>query len=122
MSAATLSADGLQATDSPTASDHDPHVGDFSLNSAGTPVPDLNAAPRFGRLLPNAPNPFNPSTDLRFALDRPGRVELAVFDARGREVRRFPAAEYAAGEHAVAWDGTDDVPGARSRRASTRCG
>ncbi|MBM3320344.1 MAG: agmatine deiminase family protein [Candidatus Eisenbacteria bacterium] len=61
------------------------------------------------RLHPNAPNPFNPSTVFRFDLKYPERVELFVFDARGRLVRRLVEGERAAGAHEVVWDGTDEA-------------
>ncbi len=109
MTAATLAATGLQATDSPTASDHDPRVADFSLRNAGTGVPDVGMTTALAHLRPAAPNPFNPSTDLRFTLDRAGRVELSIFDARGRRVRSFPDTHYAAGDHARRWNGRDDT-------------
>lgn len=60
----------------------------------------------------NAPNPFNPSTTISFALAAPGETELQVFDVRGAQVRRLVAGDLSAGEHSVIWDGRDDA-GAR---------
>jgi hypothetical protein len=54
------------------------------------------------------PNPFRPSTTIRFGVGRPGRVELRVYDVRGREVRTLVAGELATGAQARAWDGRDD--------------
>ncbi|MBD3220956.1 hypothetical protein GF314_06905 [bacterium] len=54
-----------------------------------------------------APNPFNPRTELRLALDRAADVRVAVYDARGRLVERIDAGRLDAGRHAIAWDGTD---------------
>jgi len=65
------------------------------------------AAPARSRLLGAAPNPFNPSTRIRFDLARGGAVEIAIHDARGRLVRRLTAAHLDAGEHALSWDGRD---------------
>jgi hypothetical protein len=59
-------------------------------------------------LAPNAPNPFNPRTELRFGLAAPGRAGLAIFDARGRLVRRLLDADLTAGDHVADWDGRDD--------------
>ncbi len=65
------------------------------------------AAPAHSRLLGTAPNPFNPSTRIRFELARAGDVECDVHDARGRLVQRFTARDLGAGEHALVWDGRD---------------
>jgi hypothetical protein len=54
------------------------------------------------------PNPFVSSTDLRFTIDRPGRVELSLFDVSGRLVRTLVDGELDAGEHVAIWDGRDD--------------
>jgi len=53
------------------------------------------------------PNPFNPSTMIGFALPEAGRVDLAIYDVRGRLVRTLVAAELPAGEHTAFWDGRD---------------
>jgi hypothetical protein len=56
-----------------------------------------------------APNPTRGETRFRFFLDRPGPVELAVFDLLGRRVRLLEQGAREAGAHAVAWDGLDDA-------------
>ena len=61
------------------------------------------------RLLPSAPNPFNPRTQLRFELDRGGELLLEIVDTRGRQVRTLSRGWRAAGAHAVTWDGRDDL-------------
>ncbi|MBE0566672.1 MAG: hypothetical protein IH621_11970 [Krumholzibacteria bacterium] len=79
--------------------------GGVSAVEDGPPA-TLPAAPA-GRLLPAVPNPFNPRTTVRFALARAGEVELAVYDPGGRLVRALVSGPFAAGEHAVVWDGLD---------------
>jgi len=106
MEPSTLAAYGLQAGDTPDASDHAPRVGDFALIT-GTPSPPVLA--RGARLLPNVPNPFNPRTELRFSLPQPGRVRLDVLDARGRHVATLLDAERPAGTQQVTWTGTDSA-------------
>ncbi len=85
------------------------------LNSWGLilTVPDPSTGtgdtPRSTRLLGNAPNPFNPRTEIRFELSRDAAATLAIFDLRGREVRRLlDGAPLPAGRHAAIWDGRDD--------------
>lgn len=58
---------------------------------------------------PAVPNPFNPTTALRFGVAVAGPAEIVIFDARGRLVRtlwRTPQAP--AGYHHVTWNGLDD--------------
>lgn len=56
----------------------------------------------------NYPNPFNPATRIEFVLDRPGNVELFLFDLAGRRIATLQQGELGAGEHAVTWNGMTD--------------
>ncbi|MFO7610297.1 MAG: T9SS type A sorting domain-containing protein [Candidatus Krumholzibacteriia bacterium] len=61
-------------------------------------------------LLPAAPNPFNPRTQVRFTLAEPGPVTLRVYDVAGRRVRTLlDRRVLAAGSHAAPWLGNDDA-------------
>jgi hypothetical protein len=60
------------------------------------------------QLLPNYPNPFNPETIIPYRLNRPTKIELAVFDMLGRRVRTLESGEKPAGVHQVLWRGNDD--------------
>ncbi len=68
--------------------------------------PDLLARPF--NLTQNQPNPFNPSTQIRFSLARDGHVSLKVYDAAGRHVRTLVDDTRASSEYTVTWDGRDD--------------
>jgi hypothetical protein len=62
-------------------------------------------------LEPNRPNPFAPSTRIRFGIPAaPGisNVSLRVYDTRGRRVRTLIDAGRPPGVHEITWDGTDD--------------
>jgi hypothetical protein len=66
-------------------------------------TPDLSF-----HLFPNHPNPFNPSTTIRYRIAEPSVVSLRVLDITGRVVRtlREPGIA-AAGLHQLTWNGTD---------------
>jgi hypothetical protein len=64
-------------------------------------------APSRSRLVGNWPNPFNPSTRIRFDLDRPGDVALRIYDARGRALQEMSRPGLPAGSHTVTWTGRD---------------
>ncbi len=53
------------------------------------------------------PNPFRARTTLRFRLTREADTSLAVFDLSGRRVATLWDGPLSAGEHCVAWDGSD---------------
>ncbi|QXD17100.1 PQQ-dependent sugar dehydrogenase [Rhodocaloribacter litoris] len=55
------------------------------------------------------PNPFRGETTIPFTLDRPGRVQLAVYDLLGRVVRTLVSSRPGPGPHAVLWDGHDET-------------
>jgi hypothetical protein len=54
-----------------------------------------------------APNPTRGSATLRFDLPRAGTVTAEVFDVRGALVARLADREFAAGQVALTWNGTD---------------
>jgi len=56
----------------------------------------------------NYPNPFNPKTRIDFALDRPGNVDIYVFDLAGRRIATLQQGELGVGEHHVNWNGQAD--------------
>ncbi len=88
--------------------------GDAGAPAARINAPDETAAastPAGGLVdgsLRNAPNPFNPSTDIHFDLARAGRVEVRIYDASGRLVRRLAGEMRNAGSGSVHWDGRDE--------------
>ena len=52
----------------------------------------------------NYPNPFNPSTEIRFQLPEAVHVRLIVYDVMGRELVRLVDGAMPAGQHHATWD------------------
>ncbi len=59
--------------------------------------------------LVNQPNPFNPSTSIRFTVHRAGEGALRVYDAQGRLVRTLHTGDFAVGAQSFTWDGRNDA-------------
>ncbi len=65
------------------------------------------AIPTAFALLPNAPNPFNPETNIYFDLPEASEVEMELYDLNGRFVARLFSGQKPAGRHHVRWSGRD---------------
>lgn len=87
------------------------HLSGFIFDRHGFPILALDAttallnrdAPESFVLHQNHPNPFNPSTQIRYALPQAGMVRLAIFNALGQEVARLVNGSQEAGFHTVQW-------------------
>jgi hypothetical protein len=88
-----------------TSSSAPPEIAEISLNEGW--IRTVLPAPATFSLSQNAPNPFNPSTKLRFGLPEAGDVQLVVYDVTGALVRTLVDRPVAAGSHEIVWDGRD---------------
>ncbi|NNE70354.1 MAG: T9SS type A sorting domain-containing protein, partial [Rhodothermales bacterium] len=83
--------------------------GDGSIEAGvvTTETSDPSEVPLQFTLKGNYPNPFNPSTTLRFDLPASASVTLEVYDLLGRRLTRIDAGEYPAGAgQALDFDGS----------------
>ncbi len=63
------------------------------------------STPQGFQLFQNFPNPFNPSTQIRFELMNEAIVKLVVYDIVGREIAQLVNDRKASGAHEVIFDG-----------------
>ena len=63
--------------------------------------------PTTTKLLGNYPNPFNPSTTIRYALSEDARVSVKVYNMLGQEVATLFDGFLKAGEQSATWNGTN---------------
>ncbi|MCP4548829.1 MAG: T9SS type A sorting domain-containing protein [bacterium] len=108
----------------------DAHVGDFTIDTNSVCLAANNdcseqigaygegcssvgvedeTAPTVSYLMPNVPNPFNPTTVISFGLAGDSQVDLRVFSLAGRLVRNLTQGRhFTAGHHSIIWDGCTD--------------
>ncbi len=70
-------------------------------------APNPSVAKEF-KLYHNYPNPFNPSTTIRYRLSAAGSVKVTVFDLLGRKIITLIQKPQTAGEHTVRWNGKNN--------------
>ncbi|MEM6645653.1 MAG: glycosyl hydrolase [Bacteroidota bacterium] len=71
------------------------------------------------RLHGNYPNPFNPSTEIRFDLPEAAAITLDVYDAMGRRIERLIEATLVAGTHAATFNAARRASGLYLYRLKT---
>mgnify|MGYP001975128369 FL=1 len=76
-------------------------------------IDDDIAIPGHFKLLPPYPNPFNPTTIIRFniSVDAPYTVSLDVFDLTGRMVETLVEGFSEAGFHEIKWNAENHASG-----------
>jgi photosystem II stability/assembly factor-like uncharacterized protein len=71
--------------------------------------PDHQVTPKAYALERNYPNPFNPTTTIRYSVPVDSRVVIRVYNVLGQEVRTLVNEVRSAGRHEVVWDARDDA-------------
>ena len=89
-------------------------------NFSTTAVTERSTQPLTFGLGQNFPNPFNPSTTIRYALPKAGLVTLRIFDLLGNEVELLVNAKQPAGEYRIEWHPRNLPSGVYLYRLQTR--
>jgi hypothetical protein len=67
----------------------------------------------------NSPNPFNPTTEIRFTLPSSMNVRLDVYNIVGQRVSTLVDGHFDAGDHYVTWDASGRASGIYFYRLTT---
>ena len=76
-------------------------VGTLSIDDA--------SIPREFALFQNHPNPFNPTTKIKYDLPISCHVTIVIYDVMGRSVRLLFNNIQSPGQHSVYWDATNNL-------------
>jgi len=77
--------------------------------AAETGQTNAQVAPAATKLLGNYPNPFNPSTTIRYALAADSRVTIGVYNMLGQLVNTLVDEVQSAGKRSVVWNPVNDA-------------
>jgi hypothetical protein len=84
-----------------------PNIDFYDLSTA-IELSDVQTIPNTFGLESIYPNPFNPSTTIRYALPSAGPVNIEIFDILGRKVATLFEQKQNAGWHTVQWNGYNE--------------
>jgi hypothetical protein len=65
------------------------------------------ALPKKFGLDQNFPNPFNPSTKIKYQIPKNGKISLEIFNLLGQKIRTLVDGEVNPGIYEILWDGKD---------------
>ena len=68
----------------------------------------FNGIPSEFTVIGNFPNPFNPTTTIKYGLPREASVTITITNILGEEVRSLVSTHQTAGYHSVLWNGKDN--------------
>ncbi len=68
---------------------------------------DKMHAPESFTLKGNYPNPFNPTTNILFTLEKASDVTMTVYSILGQEVAKLQSGNMRSGVHSIKWNGLD---------------
>lgn len=77
------------------------------LINANGEEPGIPAIPIETKLFSAFPNPFNPSTNLRYSMKEAGDVRIDVYNVKGQILKTFEKHHSLPGYYQVNWDGRD---------------
>jgi hypothetical protein len=80
----------------------------FDCISASTLKNENEINPSVFRLYQNHPNPFNPTTKIRYQLAKNSHVKIAVYNTMGKIVKTLANEYQTAGFRSVKWDGKNN--------------
>ncbi len=96
-----------------TGMDYTYRLSEVSTNGdvieIGSTTVSVSAIPQTTQLFAAYPNPFNPSTNIKYNLANDSHVTMAVYDLLGRNIKSLVNQHQSAGQYSIQWDGSTDA-------------
>lgn len=80
---------------------------DFAEAVTSLGIEDINSLPTSFTVLPAYPNPFNPSTTIRYGLDNDSDISIQIYDITGQLISTLQDNYQTQGWHSAIWNGTN---------------
>ena len=72
-------------------------------------IADGDEIPTVYKVHQNHPNPFNPTTKLRYDLPEASHVRIMIYDLMGRKIRTLVDMDQKAGYRSIQWNAANDL-------------
>jgi hypothetical protein len=69
---------------------------------------EITTSPLESYLMPNYPNPFNPSTEISFTLKNAGKVRISIYNSKGQLIKILIDETLNQGLHSIDWNGKNE--------------
>jgi len=92
-------------------SDHLGVMTIFSESSTGIEKQEINYAPEIFKLYQNHPNPFNPTTTIKYDLKKPEQVVIKIYNSIGQEVTTVLNDFRPSGHYSILWNANGQSSG-----------
>ncbi|GEM_PF-6480565 len=96
--------DGDSDIDIFAASERDSKISWYANNRVATSVKGDRQVPESFTVYPNAPNPFNPTTQIKYEIPQPANVQITIYNSLGKKVASLVNERKQAGTHRVRFD------------------
>jgi endo-1,4-beta-D-glucanase Y len=82
--------------------------GNFWKPGTTTSVEESETSPVGFFLYQSYPNPFNPTTTIRYTIGKTSQARLSIYNLLGQKIKMLVDSFQKAGDHSIVWDATDD--------------
>ena len=69
---------------------------------------DNNTIPEVFALYNNYPNPFNPTTNIRYDIPEASDVRIDIYDLVGKKVKTLVSKQHQPGRYKIQWNATNE--------------
>ncbi|MFC1760117.1 FlgD immunoglobulin-like domain containing protein [Candidatus Neomarinimicrobiota bacterium] len=88
--------------------DYEDQSLNFTIEVKVLGISESSELPTVLNLISNFPNPFNPTTTIKYDISQASQVTVIIYDMLGNEIIQLDKGVKEAGEHFLKWQGVND--------------
>ncbi len=80
----------------------------IDINLVGVENISITETNKVASLIGNFPNPFNPTTTIKFSVEKEGEIELSMYNIKGQKLKTLTKNYFIRGSYSILWNGDDE--------------